>query len=176
MIGEDIPGIGIVDLDPASRALVWSFRAIACRRVCDARIAMGLSSLVPLKQAALTAAILRRLWEALQTASPRAIQVAAAPDRGLSWDEAALLMLITTDRTQAARIETWWRRLGVDSVGETLRRDLTLVSEIFAEHGAAPVIPGVTVRARPQHEPEAVGSQLSRTSSSPGANPGEHRL
>lgn len=159
MRGEDIPGVGVADLDPAGHALIWSFRAIACRRVCDARIAMGMSSVLALKQAALSATILRRLWSALHAASPRAIIVGAPPDRGLTWDEAALLSLITTNGSAATRVDVWLRRLGVESVGAALRRDLSLIAEIFAEHGAAPVIPGVTVKARPRREHEGQASK-----------------
>lgn len=154
MTGDDIPGAGVAELDAGTRAFVWAVRAIACRRVCDARIAMGLGSLVPLKRAALTTTVLRRLLGSISASTHRAIAIGAAPAGGLSWDEAALLALFATDRADAARARVWLDRLGVASPGEALLRDWVLIAETFAENGAAPLIEGVTIPAQPRHEPE----------------------
>lgn len=43
---DALEGVNIGDVGPSSRVLIWAFRNIALGRGCDARLAMGLSSVV----------------------------------------------------------------------------------------------------------------------------------
>ena len=76
---DALEGVTISDVGPSSRVLIWAFRNIASGRGCDARLAMGLSS-VAAPGSALECAQAVRGWLA-EVGTPERVTTLANAER-----------------------------------------------------------------------------------------------
>lgn len=152
--GSDVlEDVTIGDVGPSSRVLIWAFRNIASGRRCDARLAMGLSSVVE-PGSALDCARAVRVWlNTVREASKRDLCFGGLPHRGLTWDEIALLTTIAAGAGSAVAYAIWWRRLGCEGV-PVQRLPAITIAELLKLRREIPKIPGVTAPVAPRHEPE----------------------
>lgn len=151
---DALEGLTIGDVGPSSRVLIWALRNIASGRGCDARLAMGLSSVVEPGSALDCAQALRGWLDAVTESSRRDLAFGGVPHRGVTWDEIGLLTMIAAGARNQVAYALWWRRMGC--AGAPLQRLHAIsIAEFLKLHGEAPLIPGVTDAIVPRHEPEA---------------------
>ncbi len=150
---EILDDVSIGDLGPSSRVLIWAFRNVASGRGCDARLAMGLSSVVEPGLALECARAVHVWFNRVSEESRRDLRLGGCPHRGLTWDEIALLTTIAAGAGNAVAYALWWRRLGCEGV-PVQRLTAVAIAEFLKLRGEAPRIPGVTAPAAPRHEPE----------------------
>lgn len=79
---DALEGVTIGDVGPSSRVLIWAFRNIASGRGCDARLAMGLSSVAEPGSALECAQAVRGWLDAVREGSGRDFAFGGLPHRG----------------------------------------------------------------------------------------------
>jgi hypothetical protein len=152
---DALEGVTIGDVGPSSRVLIWAFRNIASGRGCDARLAMGLSSVVEPGCALECAQAVRGWLNAVMESSGRDFAFGGLPHRGVTWDEIGLLTMIAAGARNQIAYAIWWRRMG--GHGAPLQRlQAIAIAEFLKLHGERIHIPGVTDVIVPRHEPEAL--------------------
>lgn len=152
---DALEGVTISDVGPSSRVLIWAFRNIASGRGCDARLAMGLSSVAAPGSALECAQAVRGWLDAVRESSGREFAFGGLPHRGVTWDEIGLLTMIAAGARNQIAYAIWWRRMG--GQGAPLQRlQAIAIAEFLKLHGETLHIPGVTDAIVPRHEPEAL--------------------
>jgi len=152
---DALEGVTIADLGPSSRVLIWAFRDVASGRGCDARLVMGLSSVVEPGCALACAQALRTWQQAVSESSRRDLAFGGLPHRGVTWDEIALLTMIAAGSSSQIAYAIWWRRLGCAGA-PAHRLQAIAVAKFLKLPGETTLFPGVTDAIVPRHEPEAM--------------------
>ncbi len=134
---ELVPGVSMVSLGVGERLALSALRLTSSGAASCGAIERVFDDMLS-GNAAPALDGLRTMASLLPCESERTLTLGLPCARGVTWDEAAILALLeAAQRSDAAAIETWFRRLDVRRPSMLLQRGLTWLSAAFAVSSCA---------------------------------------